>query len=93
MTISCWIEIPIILERPAPDRCQGRKELNAARLIQRLHFRIVPDTIIRALELRKGTADISGVNSLTPDLVVALAKAAGYRYGRTAREPLFNISP
>ena len=42
--------------------------------INRVRFRIVPEAIVRALELRKGTADIGGVNSLTPDMVLALAK-------------------
>ena len=42
--------------------------------IQRVRFRIVPEAIVRALELRKGTADIAGVNSLTPDMVLALEK-------------------
>jgi len=42
--------------------------------INRARFRIVPEAIVRALELRKGTADIGGVNSLTPDMVLALAK-------------------
>lgn len=58
-------------DAPAPDQS------TQAGLIQHLHIRIVPDTITRALELRKGTADISGVNSLTPDLVVALGKQPG----------------
>jgi len=42
--------------------------------VDRVHFRIVPEAIVRALELRKGTADIGGVNSLTPDMVVTLKK-------------------
>jgi peptide/nickel transport system substrate-binding protein len=42
--------------------------------VERVRFRIVPEAIVRALELRKGTADIGGVNALTPDMVVALAK-------------------
>lgn len=45
--------------------------------IARVRFRIVPDVLTRALELRKGTADIAGVNSLTPDMVVALSKGPG----------------
>jgi len=56
---------------PSPDPAtQGS-------LIKRLRIRIVPDAIVRALELRKGTADISAVNSLTPDTDVALAKQPG----------------
>ncbi len=45
--------------------------------IQRVRFRVVPEAIVRALELRKGTADVGGVNSLTPDMAVALAKEPG----------------
>lgn len=39
--------------------------------IPRVRFRIVPDAIVRALELRKGTADVA-INSLPPDTVIAL---------------------
>lgn len=39
--------------------------------IARIDFRIVPDAIVRALELRKGTADLA-FNALDPDTVVAL---------------------
>jgi ABC-type transport system substrate-binding protein len=42
-----------------------------------VRFRVVPDAITRALELRKGTADIGGVTSLTPDMVDALARQPG----------------
>ncbi|HKV05637.1 MAG TPA: ABC transporter substrate-binding protein [Candidatus Acidoferrales bacterium] len=45
--------------------------------IERVRFRIVPEAIVRALELRKGTADVGGVNSLTPDMVLSLAKQPG----------------
>lgn len=45
--------------------------------LDRVRFRIVPDAITRALELRKGTADIGGVNSMTQDMVVALEKQPG----------------
>lgn len=36
-------------------------------------FRIVPDAIVRALELRKGSADVE-VSSLAPDMIPVLAK-------------------
>ena len=36
--------------------------------IRRVTFRIVPDAIVRALELRKGSADIE-VSSLSADLI------------------------
>jgi peptide/nickel transport system substrate-binding protein len=42
--------------------------------IERVRFRVVPEAIVRALELRKGSADVGGVNSLTPDMVLALTK-------------------
>jgi peptide/nickel transport system substrate-binding protein len=42
--------------------------------LERVRFRIVPEAIVRALELRKGSADIAGVGSLTPDMVLALTK-------------------
>ena len=41
--------------------------------IPRVRFRIVPDAVVRALELRKGAADIQ-LNSLTPDMVPVLAR-------------------
>ena len=41
--------------------------------ISRVRFRVVPDAIVRALELRKGSADIE-VSSLTPDIIPVLAK-------------------
>ena len=57
----------IVLERN-PDYFGGAPK------IERVRFRVVPEAIVRALELRKGTADIGGVTSLTPDMVVALEK-------------------
>ena len=47
------------------------------KLAQRIRFRVVPEAIVRALELRKGSADIGGVNSLPADTVVALEDKAG----------------
>ena len=41
--------------------------------VERLQFTVVPDTTTRALELRKGSADIAS-NALTSDLVLALEK-------------------
>ncbi len=46
--------------------------------IEKLHMRIVTDALVRALELRKGSADAT-INSLTPDMVVTLAKEKGVR--------------
>jgi peptide/nickel transport system substrate-binding protein len=39
--------------------------------IERVRFRIVPEAIVRALELRKGTADLE-VSSLAPDMIPVL---------------------
>ncbi len=41
--------------------------------IERVRFTVVPDTTTRALELRKGSADIAS-NALTSDMVLALEK-------------------
>jgi len=41
--------------------------------VERVRFRVVPEAIVRALELRKGTADIE-VSSLTPDMVAVMRK-------------------
>ena len=41
--------------------------------LQRVRFTVVPDTTTRALELRKGSADVA-INALTGDLVLALEK-------------------
>ncbi|MBI3669222.1 MAG: ABC transporter substrate-binding protein [Acidobacteria bacterium] len=41
--------------------------------IAQVRFRIVPDAIVRALELRKGTADLA-LNSLAPDMLPVLAR-------------------
>jgi ABC-type transport system substrate-binding protein len=41
--------------------------------VERVRFRIVPDAIVRALELRKGSADIE-VSSLSADMIPVLAK-------------------
>lgn len=41
--------------------------------LKRVRFAVVPDTTTRALELRKGSADIA-INALTGDLVVALER-------------------
>jgi peptide/nickel transport system substrate-binding protein len=39
----------------------------------KVNFRIVPDSIVRALELRKGSADVE-MSSLSPDMIPVLAK-------------------
>jgi peptide/nickel transport system substrate-binding protein len=51
-------------------------DATATGTIERIRFRIVPDAIVRALELRKGSADAE-INSLTPDMVATLGKEPG----------------
>jgi peptide/nickel transport system substrate-binding protein len=51
------------------DRGAGQKHLG----VERVTFRVVPDAIVRALELRKGSADVE-MSSLSPDMVPVLAK-------------------
>jgi peptide/nickel transport system substrate-binding protein len=46
--------------------------------IQNLRMKIVTDALVRALELRKGSADAT-INSLTPDMAVTLAREPGVR--------------
>jgi ABC-type transport system substrate-binding protein len=41
--------------------------------LSRVRFRIVPDALVRALELRKGSADLE-LSSLAPDMIPILAK-------------------
>jgi peptide/nickel transport system substrate-binding protein len=64
--VSATTDEDIVLERNA-DYFGGAAD------IPRVRFRIVPDAIVRALELRKGTADVA-MNSLAPDTVIALQK-------------------
>lgn len=61
--VSATVDEEIVLERN-PDYFGGAAD------IPRVRFRIVPDSIVRALELRKGTGDVT-VNSLSPDTIAA----------------------
>jgi peptide/nickel transport system substrate-binding protein len=67
--VSATTDEEIVLARN--DRYFG-----GAPKIESLRLRIVPDVLVRALELRKGSADAT-INSLTPDMVVTLAKEHG----------------
>lgn len=58
----------VVLQRN-PDYFRGAPQL------ARIRFRVVPDAIVRALELRKGSADIE-MSSLNPDMIPVLAKQA-----------------
>jgi peptide/nickel transport system substrate-binding protein len=64
--VSATPDFDILLER-------NPKYFGPAPHIARVHFRIVPDATVRALELRKGSADIE-LGSLTPDMVDALRR-------------------
>jgi len=44
--------------------------------IKQVRFRVVPEAIVRALELRKGTADLE-LTSLTPDMIPVLQSQPG----------------
>jgi len=44
--------------------------------IDRVRFRVVPEAVVRALELRKGTADLEET-SLTPDMIPVLRSERG----------------
>jgi peptide/nickel transport system substrate-binding protein len=56
----------VVVERN-PDYFRGAPQLS------RVRFRVVPDPIVRALEIRKGSADLE-VSSLAPDMIPVLAK-------------------
>jgi peptide/nickel transport system substrate-binding protein len=56
----------VVLDRN-PDYFRGAPALS------RVRFRVVPDAIVRALELRKGSADLE-MSSLAPDMIPVLAK-------------------
>jgi peptide/nickel transport system substrate-binding protein len=60
-----------------PDYFGGRAR------VERVRFRIVPDAMVRALELRKGSADIA-LNNLTPDMTDAVEKYPGIKVSRGA---------
>lgn len=51
--------------------------------LESIHVRVVPDAIVRALELRKGSADIE-ISSLSPDMIPVLAKQPALAVTRRA---------
>ncbi len=48
-------------------------DLGPLPFVARVRFRVVPDAVVRALELRKGSADIE-MSSLSPDIIPVLAR-------------------
>jgi peptide/nickel transport system substrate-binding protein len=53
-----------------PDYFRGAAQ------IARVRFRVVPDAVVRALELQKGSADLE-MSSLSPDMIPVLARQSG----------------
>jgi peptide/nickel transport system substrate-binding protein len=83
----------VVLERN--ENYYGKKPI-----LSRFVFKIIPETIVRALELRKGSVDIA-LDVLTPDLVealrgnknleVLLAPGTNYQYiAFNLEDPLFS---
>jgi peptide/nickel transport system substrate-binding protein len=68
--VSMTPDYEIVLER-------NPNYFGAIPKIARVRFRLVPDATVRALELRKGSADLASPSSLTPDMVVALSHYPG----------------
>ena len=64
--VSAQTDKEVVLERN--EDYWGKKPMLA-----RVRFAVVPDTTTEALEMRKGSGDIS-INSLTPDTVVTLER-------------------
>jgi ABC-type transport system substrate-binding protein len=64
--VSAELDKEVVLERN--DQYWGEKPH-----LQRVLLTVVPDTTTRALELRKGSADVTPTNSLTSDMVLALS--------------------
>ena len=64
--VSAELDRDVVLERN--ETYWGQKPK-----LDRVRFAVVPDTTTRALELRKGSADVE-INALTPDMVRALER-------------------
>lgn len=63
----------VILDRNSEYFGAGQDRGGKTPAFTRVRFRVVPDAIVRALELRKGSADIE-ISSLNPDLIPVLAR-------------------
>ncbi|MFZ0212358.1 MAG: ABC transporter substrate-binding protein [Candidatus Acidiferrales bacterium] len=59
--------------------------------LERIRFRIIPDALVRALELRKGSGDIES-NSLTPDMENALGQNSNLEVTRAPGTALAYVS-
>jgi peptide/nickel transport system substrate-binding protein len=85
--VSLKADEEIVLDRN-PDYYQDASRKEA---IERVRFRIVPDAIVRALELRKGSADAE-INSLTPDMVSTLGNEPGIQAEDQPGTPLAYVA-
>ena len=65
--VSAELDKDVVIERN--DGYWGEKPR-----LQRVHFNVVPDVTTRALELRKGSADITSPRSLNSDMVLTLER-------------------
>jgi peptide/nickel transport system substrate-binding protein len=74
--VMATVDQEIVLDRNAAYFGAANETPAQRRNAERVRFRIVPDAIVRALELRKGSADVA-IDSLSPDTVVALGKERG----------------
>ena len=63
----------VIVERNPEYFALPSSDSGATPRISRVRFRVVPDAIVRALELRKGSADVE-MNSLSQDIIPALVR-------------------
>jgi peptide/nickel transport system substrate-binding protein len=66
--VSAQQDDTVVLERNAAYFGKPAK-------IERVRFRVVPEAVVRALELRKGTADLE-MSSLAPDMIPVLRQQA-----------------
>jgi peptide/nickel transport system substrate-binding protein len=70
--VSQEIDKEVVIERNPMSWEGGSGSGAATGNVQRVRFAVVPDPITRALELRKGSADLES-NSLLPDMLPVLA--------------------
>ncbi len=63
----------VVLDRNPDYFRLFRSDSERTALVTHVRFRVVPDAVVRALELRKGSADLE-MSSLAPDMVPVLAR-------------------
>ena len=67
--VSAFPDRNVILKR-------NEKYFRARANVERVKFKVVPDTVTRALELQKGSADVA-LNAVTPDMAKTLSESSG----------------